>query len=136
MLEIQHTGGNKTLLLSSQFCYIRTRQLMKSFPPRFLATVFVISLFFTTRADQITLSPSADTSLFEFNPTNNLGGYVDIPVGTTREGKRSRGLMKFDLSTIPANATITAATVTVQVVKVPSGSPVGSIFALHRLLRT
>src|SRR5947209_3116389 len=72
-------------------------------------------------ADTVTLTPIADTSLFEEVPNNNLGGLTHIPAGTTVLSKHSRALFKFDLTQIPANATITSAVARVQVVKVPSG---------------
>ena len=85
------------------------------------------------RADLVTnLNPLADTSLLETLPDNNLGGLTDVPVGTTPMG-RSRGLFKFDLTSLPANATILSVTVTLTVTKLPSPA-VGSVFALNRVL--
>ena len=60
-------------------------------------------------AETLTVGPIADTSLFENSPGNNLGRVNFMPVGLTSEGKIGRGLLKFDLSTIPPGATVTSA---------------------------
>src|SRR5690242_7373932 len=85
-------------------------------------------------SDTITLTPIADTSIFEEVPNNNLGGLSDVPAGTIRVRKKSRALFKFDVSQIPASASITSVSLTLQVVKTPP-SGVASIFDLHRVLR-
>src|SRR5439155_5640417 len=59
---------------------------------------------------------------------------VEILAGTTSSAGRSRALFKFDLTQLPADASVTSVAFTIQVVKKnPSG--VGSIFDLHRLLK-
>src|SRR2546421_656629 len=89
--------------------------------PRRLTCVFVLALLARTLVvgDTVTLTPIADTSIFEEVPNNNLGGLPDVPAGTIRLLKRSRALFKFDVSQIPANASITSASLTLQVVKTP-----------------
>ncbi len=100
-----------------------------------IAVLSIATLSFgDTSADTITLTPIADTSLFEYVPDNNLGGLTDVAAGTIRLLKRSRGLFKFDLTQVPSSATITSAAFDIQVVKVPP-SPLGSIFSLNRVLR-
>ncbi len=86
-------------------------------------------------AATVTLQPSADTSLFEFNPNNNLGGEAELPIGTgLKYGKRNRGLFKFELaSKIPTNAVVTSVTFTLRVTGSPP-TPVNSKFELHRVL--
>jgi len=79
------------------------------------------------------LFPSADTTLFENSPDNNLGSSSTLIVGTTAGGSKDRGLFKFDLSQLPVNATITSAAFSINVVKAGFGS--GSTFAMHRVLR-
>src|SRR5262245_28854064 len=87
-------------------------------------------------AGTITLSPVADTSLFEYSPNNNLGGLDSVAAGTIRVLKRSRALFKFDVTQIPSNATIMSADLTLQVVMVPPAwRNTGSTFELHRVLR-
>ena len=96
-------------------------------------SVVIISAY-AGRAELVTnLVPTADTSLLESNPDNNLGALVSIPAGTTSQG-RSRTLFKFDLSGIPSGAGISAVEFTVWAVAQNSQHP-GSIFALHRLLK-
>jgi hypothetical protein len=82
----------------------------------------------------VTLTPVADTSLFELNPDMNLGGAFDMPSGTTGAGERSRALIKFNVSQIPSNATVTSASISVTVDRAPSPG-VGSIFGLYRILK-
>src|SRR5258706_4854087 len=97
--------------------------------------VFALVVPHWTRAEVITLNPSADTAIFQKFPTNNLGTYTDMPIGTTRDGNRGRGLIKFDLSQIPQNAVINSVSLQFQVVNEPA-SAVSSTFALHRMLRS
>jgi hypothetical protein len=96
--------------------------------------------FWAARADTIALHPSADTSLFQDQPTNNLGGELTVPVGTT-DGVNiplatNRGLFKFDIAAnIPAQSIITSVSLDVRVVQVPGVGRVDSTFELHRVLR-
>jgi hypothetical protein len=86
-------------------------------------------------ADSVTLKPIADTSLFQFKPDNNLGAQFFLPIGVTAPfgaNTRLRGLVKFDLSQIPTNATVSNATLTVKVV---FGSGANTVFDLHRMLQ-
>lgn len=101
--------------------------------------LFLVHAATSLRADVVTnLNPVADTSLFESSPDNNLGSWTDIPVGTTAGTSgpplRSRGLMRFDFSQIPANAIVTSAALTLQLVKKPSPG-VGATIGLNRMLR-
>src|SRR5690242_19165132 len=57
---------------------------------RAFAFAFAVLSLLGARADTITLSPIADTSLFEYSPNNNLGGLSSVPAGTIRVLKRSR----------------------------------------------
>jgi hypothetical protein len=98
-----------------------------------LVFVFTLVLARSTWADSITLTPSADTSIFQAFPDNNFGTYTDMPVGATRVGAIGRALIKFDFSQIPQNAVINAASLQLQVVKSPF-SAASSTFALHRML--
>ena len=84
------------------------------------------------RAESVTLRPVADTTLFENNPGNNLG-QSSLAAGSTRELMRSRALVRFDLSGLPASAVITSARVTFTVVRGPSEAP-RSTFDLRRVL--
>lgn len=75
----------------------------------------------------------ADVSLYEPSPNNNGGGNDTFQAGTNQGGKHTRGLVRFDVSTIPANASIKSASLTLSVVQAPFG-PVNSTFDLHRML--
>ena len=99
----------------------------------FLPAIFLIPLL--AKAATVSLSPVADTALFQNSPNNNLGSETDFPAGSTGRGSRSRGLIRFDITgQIPADATVTSSTLTLKVVKTPSGA-VSSTFGVHRLLK-
>jgi hypothetical protein len=79
------------------------------------------------------LLPSADTTLFEAFPSNNLGKVESLISGTTASQFRSRAVMQFDLTgRIPSNAAITSASLILTVVRSPGGGT-NSNFELHRL---
>jgi len=73
-------------------------------------------------ATTVSLTTNADTSVFSVYPDNNFGvstlvvGSNSGRVGASQPG---RALIHFDLSSIPAGATITSATLTMTVVKIP-----------------
>ncbi len=83
----------------------------------------------------VNLNPSADTSLFELSPDSNMGSMSHIASGTIRTGQKSRALYSFNLSSIPSNATITSASLSIPVVIVPPGAPPAT-FGLHRMLQS
>lgn len=87
----------------------------------------------TTHADTITLTPSKDNTLIE-DPTgassNGTGSYFFA--GTTAQGVTLRSVLAFNLNSIPAGSTITAATLTLRVSMTQSAS---LPFALHRLTK-
>lgn len=74
----------------------------------------------------VTLTPVADNTLYE-DSTGNLsdGAGQHFYVGLSRQTDSSlrirRGVIKFDLSSIPAGSTINSATLTLNVSKVPTG---------------
>ncbi|HXT39896.1 MAG TPA: DNRLRE domain-containing protein [Candidatus Angelobacter sp.] len=87
-------------------------------------------------ANSVTLTPVADTTLFETTPTNNLGAEATLICGTTASGFRNRAVLKFDIAEqIPPGAVVTSATLTLTVVKVNPFTPVSATFELHRLLQ-
>ena len=69
-----------------------------------------LTLGLASGATTVTLSPTGDNDLYE-GDTNNYGAFatIDIAGGSSI---RDHGIFKFDLSAIPTNATITAATLT------------------------
>ena len=105
---------------------------------RIAASISCLGAACDLSADSLVLRPVADTTLLETTPNNNLGANPNFIAGTTAGSAgqpfRNRALLKFDVAgQIPAGATITAASLTVSVVKVPS-VPANSTFELHRLL--
>ncbi len=83
-------------------------------------------------AEQLTLTPSKDTTLSEddFNYSNGAGPSVFI--GTTAGGRR-RALLKFDLSGLPVSAQITSAQLRFFIDRNGTGSGADSA-TLHRML--
>lgn len=100
-----------------------------------VALVLATGLGLQALADKVVLNPVADTSLFEYVPTNNMGKTVDLPIGTIEKGSRSRLLLRFDVAgALPPAATVTAASLTLTVVSAPDVGAVNSNFQLHRML--
>lgn len=101
-------------------------------------TILAATLFVTTtpgHAQALTtnLVPVADTSLFQNNPNNNLGGMDAVISGTISLGAPSRGLLKFDIAAaVPANATVTSATLNLSV---PTARGFNQSYELHRVLK-
>lgn len=95
--------------------------------------VFVAITSGAARADSVALAhPQADTGLFEYAPTNNLGAMTFVPAGTTSVGTRCRALFRFDPATfLPANATVHSVTLWLSV---PQSAGWTSGFGLHRVL--
>jgi hypothetical protein len=85
----------------------------------------------------ITLPVVADTSLFESKADFNLGG-TTLVSGTNQQVSRARGLIRFDLSSLPADAVVTGVEVLLYCSRQPDpdqhGGPVPSDFSLHRML--
>ena len=85
------------------------------------------------RADTLSLNPSADNTLYEDvagSVSNATGNYLFS--GLTLVNIKRRALLRFDLSTLPASATITSATLTLTMSRGGS-SPIP--FSLHRVTR-
>src|SRR5512136_2686590 len=95
----------------------------------------VISGIQNSPADTATFTSVADTFISSGNPANNAGGNAWFDAGTDGQltpGVR-RGLLRFDLSSLPPGSTITSAVVQLTVTHVPGFSPVDSTFDLRRL---
>src|SRR5262245_50894548 len=91
--------------------------------------LLLASSFRPLLAATATLTASADTTLFQNNPDNNLGSQTDFVAGTTRNLQRSRGLLRFDIAgAVPAGATINSVTLTLTVVKQSFSGAVNSTF--------
>ena len=84
-------------------------------------------------AETLVLAPAADAALFEQSPKNNQGRNDTVPAGSTAKGQRSRALFQFDLSSIPEEAKMVSARLTLAITKAPLGGGSASTFGLHRV---
>lgn len=81
-----------------------------------LLLTFLTKSFWIFSQTTINLNPSQDAFIHSFNTTSNYGSESEIYVNKSNSGSpelyfyTSRGLIKFDLSSIPAGQTITSAT--------------------------
>lgn len=96
--------------------------------------VAVLSLPTHSLAAVATLTASADTFINSGRSNNNAGGHAWFDAGRDGVGGVRRGLLRFDLSSIPPGSTVTSAEVQLTVVRVPGAGPVNSTFDLFRLL--
>jgi len=104
--------------------------------------VTLLGFFIAARlsADTVIFYPVADTTLFETDPNNNFGADSTLVAGTTAGSRglalRSRALIKFDPgSSIPTNAVISSASLTVKVDANPTPRA-DSVFDVRRVLRS
>ena len=91
-----------------------------------------------SRADVVNLPVAADTFISSSAPDNNGGGHPWFDAGTDGPFAGNavrRGLLRFDLSSVPAGSTLTSAVVKLTVIKVPGNGigAVNSTFDLSRL---
>ena len=85
-------------------------------------------------ADVANLFPSKDNTLFQpVNDPTSSGSGPDLYVGRTAFNGSRRAVLQFDVSSIPANATITAVSLNFRVTRVPQGGHQQDV-TLHRLL--
>ena len=63
----------------------------------------------TSLAESLSLIPSKDNTIFQDSGTLSNGKGIYVFTGLINNNFRRRGLVAFDLSSIPANATVTAA---------------------------
>lgn len=109
--------------------------MFKSIGVRWMALVAAILLANSSSyAETITVSPSADTTLFETSPDNNMGAEVTLAAGSTARSLKSRALIRFDLAgSLPAGAQITGVSLRIQAERAPLAA-VPSSFTLRRVL--
>ena len=90
-----------------------------------LATLFSLVIVSSADAQQVMLTAVRDNTLYETNDgstSNGVGDYLFVGrVGPTGGGARRRALVRFDLGTIPAGATITSASLRMNVSKTTNG---------------
>ncbi len=84
----------------------------------------------------VDLPVSADTAIFSAYPDDNFGAST-LQVGANALGQPGRSLLLFDLSTLPAGAIITSASISMTVVRMPPidgmAQPLGSDFELYKM---
>jgi alpha-tubulin suppressor-like RCC1 family protein len=76
------------------------------------------------RAITVSVPVVSDSGIFQELATQNGGKNLGLPVGMTNGGGERRSLLKFDLSSIPSNATVTGVTLTLTATKVHNTTPV------------
>ena len=110
-------------------------RVMRLLPPASVALAIALT-YTSVPADSVTLSPSADTCLFEFLPDFNWGAEPELVAGVLTpfgDNGRARILMEFDIAgNVPAGSTITSAQLTMTAVKAPP-DPASGFFHLLRI---
>ncbi|MGV3773928.1 MAG: DNRLRE domain-containing protein [Verrucomicrobiales bacterium] len=111
---------------------------MKHALPMGLSIMGILHFASYTLAETTVLTAVEDTSLHQLFADHNMGEQSHLASGSINQSQgpvpyRTRGLFKFDLNTLPVDATITAATVILEVTLVPPGGA-ASNFSLHRIL--
>jgi len=89
----------------------------------------------TSKADTLSLPAAADTFINSGSPGNSAGGNAWFDAGADGQltpGVR-RGLLRFNLTSLPSGATITSAVVQLTVIRVPFSGPINSTFDLRRV---
>ena len=83
-------------------------------------------------AETVTITPAADTTLFQTYPDNNLGATPTLIAGTTFNGWSNRAVMKFDIaSNLPPGAVVLSVSLQLTVTRAMDLVP--REFRLHRL---
>ena len=85
-------------------------------------SLFISLLASSATAAFTNLAVTADTFILSSGPDNNAGGHTHVASGRDNIGGIRRGLLQFDLSNIPAGATITSALLNVSVILTPPGA--------------
>jgi hypothetical protein len=95
---------------------------------------FIVSLLAlnAAHATTVTNAASADTWMLAEASGNNMGASADFAAGVNSHGSPMRALIKFDLTGIPAGATITSAAVKIETYRAATSS--ATSFGLHRVL--
>lgn len=108
---------------------------MRSARMRFVsAAVCGLAVFACLPAETVTLAPSKDNTLYE-SPFGSLsnGAGQHFFAGTSGNGMIRRGLLAFDLSSIPSEATVTSVRLTLSMSRTSEITPLE--ISLHRLLK-
>jgi hypothetical protein len=81
----------------------------------------------------VTLTVAGDTFINSLFPDNNDGGNAWFDAGTDGTGGVRRGLVRFNLASIPAGSTIDSAVLRLTVTRVPGLAPMDSSFQTFRI---
>jgi hypothetical protein len=100
--------------------------------PHWLVSLLVLSASIPAMAAQLTLPAVRDNTLFQDSGDNSNGAGTQLFVGTIASGSPRRGLVRFDLSSLPAGAVVTSATLRINVNRLPPRYQPQSI-SLHRV---
>jgi hypothetical protein len=110
--------------------------------PRFATACLLGCLLVIAEAalgGSVTVSPIKDTTIVQNNPDNSAGGQNQMYAGTNTGASPRRGLVEFDLSSLPAGITITEVTLTMRLTTVAGGGMAGGggspTIGLHELTR-
>lgn len=95
-------------------------------------SIFLL-LCITGTAQTVVLSAVADNTIYNEFTNNSNGAGENFTAGVICTGNLRRGLVKFDLSSIPAGATITSASLKLVVNK---AGAVAEIMSMHRLIES
>jgi hypothetical protein len=103
---------------------------------RVVTSAFLFLTIASSRADSVTLTPVADSSLLGFDPNHNNGANPAIIVGNNFHSVTNRGLLRFDIAgKLPAGSTITRADLVLEVTGIPADGYSIALYDLHRVLR-
>lgn len=119
-----------------------TKKSMRRFVLTLPALPLVVSFWAAgpdrARAESVTLNPAQDTFISEYvSFSQPNGSFSDMVIGTQGANvgfKKNRGLIQFDVSSIPAGAVVTSVTLRLTATRSPL-APAPSDFHLHRVLR-
>lgn len=96
----------------------------------YLVGFFLFTFNFLLNAQTVVLNAVKDNTIYSDNTTNSNGAGPNFTTGAIQNNPSRRALIMFDLSSIPAGATITAASLRMVMNKTNSGA---SNVAVHRL---
>jgi hypothetical protein len=96
------------------------------------SAVATLTIIDPSSSTSLTLSPAGDTSIVSLG--TNPRGVETILVGTRNDGVDDRGLLRFNLAPLPANATVVSADLRLTVTRVPRYAA-NSDFSLYRMLK-
>jgi len=118
---------------------MKTNSSIRTFPIRntfFAITLGLFGLAPHGFGETANFSPIADSEIHRFtDPDTSYGINLSVVSGKLNNGETRRALFRFDISSVPAQATVTSVTLRLRVVMVPSGGGANSTFDLRRILK-